>query len=429
MMSRSIFFLLICSASFFSFFSFFVFGAGEEREYSPIFPPDIEARVKRGSPTFNGKKIPTILWIAAINSTEVNNEWEHVKEEKKRNPGWTVNVWDNADKDKFMRDYYAGSSILWAYENINPIYGGAAKADIWRYCALYIFGGVYIDADSFLTKPLDGIITKDDEMIITYENNNFDGDWCYSPNSNFSTIRFMKTHPLVTTLNIFYGRNILNWCIFSAPGHFFLRRTLESFVKLVRLEYIGLSNLKMNKHDKFSKHVYCTTGPSLFTAACREAVLELHERALGGNYSRSGSGNAGVRIADTGYPPMVQHRLGSRDFIKEGGVFKAINNVKGDKTHYTQVSHQNFLQTYAPEEEQLLAIQAFTHSRSMRGTLIMGRYKKSVYALVEGVRRPFNGMDVLLAYNYSLDQVIHLSDFVISHIPLGDSLPMPNKVN
>ena len=129
-MSRSIFFLLICSASFFSFFSFFVFGAGEEREYSPIFPPDIEARVKRGSPTFNGKKIPTILWIAAINSTEVNNEWEHVKEEKKRNPGWTVNVWDNADKDKFMRDYYAGSSILWAYENINPIYGGAAKADI-----------------------------------------------------------------------------------------------------------------------------------------------------------------------------------------------------------------------------------------------------------------------------------------------------------
>jgi hypothetical protein len=110
-------------------------------------------------------------------------------------------------------------------------------------------------------------------MIITFENNNFDGDWCYSPNSNFSTIRFTKAHPEVKQMNIFNGRNILNWCIMSAPGHFFLERALESFVKLVRLEYIGLSNLKMNKHDKFSKHVYCTTGPSLLTAAFRYVFI------------------------------------------------------------------------------------------------------------------------------------------------------------
>lgn len=124
---------------------------------------------------------------------------------------------------------------------------------------------------------------------------------------------------------------------------------------------------------------------------------------------------------------MTGHRLASRDFIKEGGIFKAINNVKGDKTHYTQVVNEKFLQKYAPESETLLAIKAFIHSKSMKGALVMGRYKKSVYALIDGVRRPFNGMDVLLAYNYSLSQVIHLSDIVIAHIPLGEALAMPSR--
>jgi hypothetical protein len=77
-----------------------------------------------------------------------------------------VNVWDNTDKDRFMRDYFAGSSILWASESINPIYGGAAKADIWRYCTLFIFGGVYIDADSFLSKPMDGIVQGTTEDLL-----------------------------------------------------------------------------------------------------------------------------------------------------------------------------------------------------------------------------------------------------------------------
>lgn len=387
-------------------------GAGSAREYSPIFPPDFDSKIKYSNSHINGKKIPPILWIAAVNASETIT-WEHIQREIKMNPTWTINVWDNADKDKFMREYFAGSSILWAYENINPTYGGAAKADIWRYCALYVFGGVYIDADSLLSKPIDEIVNIDDEMIITYENNNFDGDWCYSPNSNFSTIRFTKHHPSIQSANMFYGRNILNWCIMSAPGHFFLQRTLESFVKLVRLEYIGISNLKMAKFDKFSKHVYCTTGPSLFTAACREALTELNEKATGNTTN--------VRITSN----VTNHRLASRDFIKEGGVFKAINNVKGDKTHYTQVTSEKFLQKYAPESETTAAIKAFIHSKSMAGALIMGRYKKSVYALIDGVRHPFGGMDVLLAYNYSLSQVIHLSDFVIDQVPLGNALEMP----
>jgi hypothetical protein len=115
-----------------------------------------------------------------------------------------------------------------------------------------------------------------------------------------------------------------------------------------------------------------------------------------------------------------KYRLASRDFIREGGVFKAINTVSHDENHYTKVAIEHpFLSQYAPENQSVEAIRKFVFDKQMKGLLIMGRYKKSVYALDKGARRPFGGMDVLLKLNYSLTQVVHLSDFVISQIPLG----------
>lgn len=307
-------------------------GAGEGPQL-PIFPPSLQELnfSKSAYVAKEGRKIPKILWIAVVNKTEVA-AWEHIVREQTLNPGWQVNLWDNADKDAFMAKHFAGTSLLWAYDNINPVVGGAAKADIWRYAALYIHGGVYIDSDSALTKPIDDMIRDDDEFVTTFERNHFDGDWCYSPNSRHSTIYNMKKHPLTATMDLFHGNNILNWCIISTPYHIFLRRTLENFVKLMRLEYLGLSELKMAKYDNFSKHVYCTTGPSMFTASCRELLVELEEMARKkrgkeekGNESANTSGDAGSgsppdvpMFVNGEFPVTTKYRLGSRDFVQEG---------------------------------------------------------------------------------------------------------------
>ena len=39
---------------------------------------------------------------------------------------------------------------------INPVMG-SVKADIWRYCVLYTFGGLYLDDDSDIAVPLDDV--------------------------------------------------------------------------------------------------------------------------------------------------------------------------------------------------------------------------------------------------------------------------------
>ena len=46
-----------------------------------------------------------------------------------------------------MQETFPNTSLLWAYHQIHPMCG-AAKADIWRYAVLFVFGGVYIDDDS-----------------------------------------------------------------------------------------------------------------------------------------------------------------------------------------------------------------------------------------------------------------------------------------
>jgi Glycosyltransferase sugar-binding region containing DXD motif len=87
---------------------------------------------------------PRYIWIAVKDRSDPLPN--HLFTTFRRNPSWTVYVCDNACKDYFMSTFFANTSILWAYNAINPLVG-AAKADIWRYSVLYMFGGLYLDDD------------------------------------------------------------------------------------------------------------------------------------------------------------------------------------------------------------------------------------------------------------------------------------------
>lgn len=117
----------------------------------PLFPsalPELKTEVNYT------KHIPRRIWIAV---KDRNDQLPgHLKSFFERNPKWKINVCDNICKDKFMSATYAGTSVLWAYNLINPLVG-AAKADIWRYAVLYAFGGVYLDDDSDIRTPLDEV--------------------------------------------------------------------------------------------------------------------------------------------------------------------------------------------------------------------------------------------------------------------------------
>jgi mannosyltransferase OCH1-like enzyme len=78
------------------------------------------------------------------------------------NPDYSYYYYDNIESRRFLRTYF-DKSVNDAYDILVP---GAYKADLLRYCLLYIYGGCYFDCKQILLKPLNNIIKKDDELLL-----------------------------------------------------------------------------------------------------------------------------------------------------------------------------------------------------------------------------------------------------------------------
>jgi mannosyltransferase OCH1-like enzyme len=66
---------------------------------------------------------------------------KNVDKLRETNPEFKYHLYDDDDCRDFI-DKYFDESVLNAYDRLVP---GAYKADLWRYCVLYIHGGIYLD--------------------------------------------------------------------------------------------------------------------------------------------------------------------------------------------------------------------------------------------------------------------------------------------
>ncbi len=69
------------------------------------------------------------------------NMLDSVLSVKNQNPEFEYHLYDDHDCLEFIKNHFP-SYVTEAYKALVP---GAYKADLWRYCVLYIYGGVYID--------------------------------------------------------------------------------------------------------------------------------------------------------------------------------------------------------------------------------------------------------------------------------------------
>jgi len=100
-------------------------------------------------------------------------------------PDYEMKLYDDADMEAFIKDNY-NDTIYKCYKKLKV---GASKADLWRYCILYKYGGVYLDMDATIVRSLDEIIKEDDQCIITREGNpGIFNNWI---------MMFEKEHPIL----------------------------------------------------------------------------------------------------------------------------------------------------------------------------------------------------------------------------------------
>lgn len=146
----------------------------------------------------------------------------HIARLKRLNPEYAYYFYDDEMILEFLENEFP-PEYLQAYNRLTI---GAGKADFFRYAILYKKGGVYLDLDVKVIKPFRRFVLDDDQAIISNE--------------------------IDKTL-------FVQWAMFFAPGHPFLKRTLE--------------NLIINIQERRYPHnIHATTGPVPFSDAIRECL-------------------------------------------------------------------------------------------------------------------------------------------------------------
>ena len=97
-----------------------------------------------------------------VKGDKISSEMQDIIDSwKKFNPGYEFHFYDKEDREIFIKNNFS-KKIYDAYCRILP---GAYKADLWRYCVLYIYGGIYVDIDSLCMNKLDNFLYHDTEFM------------------------------------------------------------------------------------------------------------------------------------------------------------------------------------------------------------------------------------------------------------------------
>ena len=106
-------------------------------------------------------KIPKIIVSTYFDKTKIPNKV--YKNIKKYALDYKLLIYDDEEIAKFLNKYY-DKKVLNAFLSLNR---GAHKADLFRYCYLYKFGGIYLDIKTELIKDINQIFNKPNVGLYT----------------------------------------------------------------------------------------------------------------------------------------------------------------------------------------------------------------------------------------------------------------------
>jgi mannosyltransferase OCH1-like enzyme len=135
------------------------------------------------------------------------------------NPDYEYFIYTDDEMDTFVYENYDGV-IVDCYKKLNIV---VAKVDFWRYLVLYKYGGIYLDMDSEIARPLDTLIRSTDSAIISAEG--------------------------LAEGNPFY---FVQWCMMFEAGHPILKNVID----------VVVNNIQNNRYPN---NVHKMTGPAAYT--------------------------------------------------------------------------------------------------------------------------------------------------------------------
>ena len=196
-----------------------------------------------------GPRIPRIIHQTYPGATLPEALRGNVADLVSANPGWDHRLYDDRAIERFISDYYP-REILSAYLRIRPEYG-AARADLFRYLAIYRLGGVYLDIKSRFIRPIDEVIGGDEGIVLAqWRNGEGEAHQGFGLHQELAHIA---------------GGEFQQWHIIAAPGHPFLRAVILRVLS-------NLDHYSPWRYGVGRIGVFRLTGPIAYTLAIHPLI-------------------------------------------------------------------------------------------------------------------------------------------------------------
>jgi hypothetical protein len=179
---------------------------------------------------------------------------------KRRNPDVEFLLYDDSDVATFLTTHFP-PDVTRAYSRIDSRLG-AARADFFRYCVLFVRGGMYLDVKSELKCDIfKRLIQPSDECVLDFGRYDFES---YRRELGF------HTHE--------------QWFMISKPGHEYFRQAIQMLVHNILYESpsVEMKVFKGSSATDSKQKVLRVTGPDFFSIAIHKSIIQvgvLHREA------------------------------------------------------------------------------------------------------------------------------------------------------
>ena len=183
------------------------------------------------------------------------------------NPEYSYQLYSGNDRELFIKENF-NKDVFDCYCKIIP---GAYKADLWRYCILYKYGGVYIDIDTICIGKLLDFIDINSTLIVPIDLNTNPNEGTHNLFNTFIASVPESSIMLDCISRIVYQvqNNIIpsSKLDFSGPG--VLGRSVNKYLGLSETSsFIGkegtINNITFLKFEKITEYIKDSFGNILF---------------------------------------------------------------------------------------------------------------------------------------------------------------------
>jgi len=210
----------------------------------------------------NGYKIPSIVHQTFCNTNLPVDIVNAINNNKQKCKECIFLFYDDNDCDKLIRENFH-EDIYNAYKKINPVYG-AMRADFFRYCVLYLHGGIYLDIKSKINVSVFKLINKDDICLLDILHYDLEPWRSIAPAYEQWILIFAPRHPyllsminlMINYINKEHTPTIIYGRVLNKKGQILNITGPDAFTKAVNMVIDSNKNLNNPLHRNIDYYKY-----------------------------------------------------------------------------------------------------------------------------------------------------------------------------